>query len=164
MKQDKCSPVSLICYACGCIPVIWIALLFAPYLDDGLIGLIKNAGAAFANPFHIMLCRDSLRAVLIFLLIYGLALAVFLSSDRNYRRREEHGSAQWGSPREISRKYANKAAPENKILTQTVAIGLDGRKHRTKSEYSVLRRQRCWQDALFCKTQCDECEYQLCLS
>ena len=69
-----------------------------------------------------MLCRDSLRAVLIFLLIYGLALAVFLSSDRNYRRREEHGSAQWGSPREISRKYANKAAPENKILTQTVAI------------------------------------------
>ena len=130
MKQDKFSPVSLICYACGCIPVIWIALLFAPYLDDGLIGLIKNAGAAFANPFHIMLCRDSLRAVLIFLLIYGLALAVFLSSDRNYRRREEHGSAQWGSPREISRKYANKAAPENKILTQTVAIGLDGRKHR----------------------------------
>ena len=96
MKQDKFSPVSLICYACGCIPVIWIALLFAPYLDDGLIGLIKNAGAAFANPFHIMLCRDSLRAVLIFLLIYGLALAVFLSSDRNYRRREEHGSAQWG--------------------------------------------------------------------
>lgn len=130
MKQDKFSPVSLICYACGCIPVIWIALLFAPYLDDGLIGLIKNAGAAFANPFHIMLCRDSLRAVLIFLLIYGLVLAVFLSSDRNYRRREEHGSAQWGSPREISRKYANKAAPENKILTQTVAIGLDGRKHR----------------------------------
>ena len=130
MKQDKFSPVSLICYACGCIPVIWIALLFAPYLDDGLIGLIKNAGAAFANPFHIMLCRDSLRAVLIFLLIYGLALAVFLSSDRNYRRREEHGSAQWGSPKEISRKYANKAAPENKILTQTVAIGLDGRKHR----------------------------------
>ena len=130
MKQDKYSPVNLICYACGCIPVIWIALLFAPYLDDGLIGLIKNAGAAFANPLHIVLCRDGLRTVLIFLLIYGLALAVFLSSDRNYRRREEHGSAQWGSPREISRKYANKAAPENKILTQTVAIGLDGRKHR----------------------------------
>ena len=59
MKQDKFSPVNLICYACGCIPVIWIALLFAPYLDDGLIGLIKNAGAACANPFHIMLCRDS---------------------------------------------------------------------------------------------------------
>ena len=130
MKQDKYSPVNLICYACGCIPVIWIALLFAPYLDDGLIGLIKNAGAAFANPLHIVLCRDSLRAVLIFLLIYGLALAVFLSNDRNYRRREEHGSAQWGSPKEISRKYANKSAPENKILTQSVAIGLDGRKHR----------------------------------
>ena len=114
MKQDKFSPVSLICYACGCIPVIWIALLFAPYLDDGLIGLIKNAGAAFANPFHIMLCRDSLRAVLIFLLIYGLALAVFLSVTEITA-----GAGAWfstvGFSKEISRKYANKAAPENKI-------------------------------------------------
>ena len=130
MKQDKFSPANLIFYACGCVPVIWIALLFAPYLNEGLVGLIKHSGAALANPFHIVFCRDSLRAVLIFLLIYGLALAVFLSNDRNYRRREEHGSAKWGSPRKISRKYANKSAAENKILTQTVAIGLDGRKHR----------------------------------
>ena len=130
MKQDKFSPANLIFYACGCVPVIWIALLFAPYLNEGLVGLIKHSGAALANPFHIVFCRDSLRAVLIFLLIYGLALAVFLSNDRNYRRREEHGSAKWGSPRKISRKYANKSAAENKILTQTVAIGLNGRKHR----------------------------------
>lgn len=130
MKQDKFSPANLICYACGCVPVIWTALLFAPYLNEGLVGLIENSGAALANPFHIVLCGDSLRTVLIFLLIYGLALAVFLTNDRNYRRREEHGSAKWGSPKKISRKYANKSVWENKILTQTVAIGLDGRKHR----------------------------------
>ncbi len=102
MKQDKFSPVSLIMLVLA-IPVIWIALLFAPYLDAAFYCLIKYAGAAFANPFHIMLCRDSLRAVLIFLLIYGLALAVFLSSDRNYRRREEQVSTVEFS-REISRK------------------------------------------------------------
>ena len=87
MKQDKFSPANLSFYACGCVPVIWIALLFAPYLNEGLVGLIKHSGAALANPFHIVFCRDSPRAVLIFLLIYGLALAVFLSNDRNYRRR-----------------------------------------------------------------------------
>lgn len=49
---------------------------------------------------------------------------------RNYRRREEHGSAKWGSPSAVNRKYANKVKTENKILTQNVAIGLDGRQHR----------------------------------
>ena len=130
VRQDKFSQSRLILYACGIIPVVWIALLLAPYLGDGLPGLIANAGAAFENPFHLEWCEDSVRTVLIFLLLYGIALGVYLSTDRNYRRREEHGSAKWGVPSVVNKKYANKVKTENKILTQNVAIGLDGRKHR----------------------------------
>ena len=89
-----------------------------------------NGGAALDHPFHITICKDSLKAALIFILCYGLGLGIFLSNDRNYRRREEHGSAKWGSASAVSRKYADKPATENKILTQSVSIGLDGRKHR----------------------------------
>ena len=78
----------------------------------------------------ILLCGDSLKTVLIFLLCYGLGIGIYLSTDRNYRRREEHGSAKWGSAQAVRKKYADKRATENKILTQNVAIGLDGRKHR----------------------------------
>ena len=83
-----------------------------------------------SRPFHITLCEDSLKTVLILLLCYGLAIGMYLSTQRNYRRREEHGSAQWGSPVQVNRKYADKVPTRNKILTQNVSVGLDGRKHR----------------------------------
>ena len=130
VRNDKFSKASLTLYACGTIPVIWIALLLAPYVDDGLVALIRYGGAALNDPFHIVLCEDSLKAVLIFLTCYGLGIGIYLSTDRNYRRREEHGSAKWGVPGQVNQKYADKNITENKILTQNVAIGLDGRRHR----------------------------------
>ena len=130
MKQDKLSRSNLILYACGLIPVVWLALLTAPYLHAGLPNFLKNAGEAFSKPLHIELCGDSAKTVLAFLLAYALGLCVYLSSDRNYRKREEHGSAKWGKPSAVNRKYANPHRTENKILTQNVGIGLDGRKHK----------------------------------
>ena len=130
VRNDKFSKASLTLYACGTIPVIWIALLLAPYVDGGLVALIRYGGAALNDPFHIVLCEDSMKAVLTFLTCYGLGIGIYLSTDRNYRRREEHGSAKWGVPGQVNQKYADKNITENKILTQNVAIGLDGRRHR----------------------------------
>ncbi len=130
MREDKFSKSRLILYACGVIPAVWLGLLLAPYMGGGLLGLVRYGGAALNDPFHIILCEDSLKTVLIFILCYGLGIGIYLSTDRNYRRREEHGSAKWGSPAALNKKYASRKITENKILTQNVAIGLDGRKHR----------------------------------
>ena len=138
MRQDKFSKAHLILYACGIIPVVWLALLLAPYMGGGLVGLVRYGGAALDHPFHIVWCEDSLKTVLIFLLCYGLGIGVYLSTDRNYRRREEHGSARWGDPKGINRKYADKELTANKILTQNVAIGLDGRRHRRNLNVLVV--------------------------
>lgn len=93
---------------------------------DGLTDIMVRAEDAS----KIQLCEDSTRAVLICLLIYGIGLGIYLSNDRNYRRREEHGSARWGNAQAVNRKYADKIWSHNKILTQNVSIGMDGRKHR----------------------------------
>ena len=130
MRQDKLSRTNIILYLCGIIPVVWLALLIAPYLSEGLPGLIANFGSAMNNPFNIQLCEDSARAVLILLMAYGVGLGIYISNDRNYRRREEHGSARWGIAHVVNRKYADKNWAHNKILTQNVSIGMDGRKHR----------------------------------
>ena len=130
MRQDKLSRTNIILYLCGIIPVVWLALLIAPYLSEGLPGLIANFGSVMNNPFNIQLCEDSTRAVLILLLAYGVGLGIYISNDRNYRRREEHGSARWGIAHVVNRKYADKNWAHNKILTQNVSIGMDGRKHR----------------------------------
>ena len=130
MRHDKFSKQNILLYFLGTIPVIWLALLIAPFMEDGLPGLIKNFGAAMSRPFCITLCGNSLKTILVLLLCYGLAIGIYLSTQRNYRRREEHGSAQWGSPVQVNRKYADKVPTQNKILTQNVSAGLDGRKHR----------------------------------
>ena len=62
--------------------------------------------------------------------MYGLAIGVYLSSRRNYRRGEEHGSAKWGNARAVNKKYQAANPEENKILTQNVRMGFDGKKHR----------------------------------
>ena len=138
MKQDKLSTTFLIIYLCGAFPVMWFALLVAPYLQGGLLDFIKNSGLIFENPFHIEVCQDSLKTVLIFLLCYFVAISLYVSSDSNYRRREEHGSAKWGTPNTIKQKYADKDITSNKILTQNVLIGLDGRKHRRNLNIIVI--------------------------
>lgn len=130
MRHDKFSKQNVLLYCLGTIPVVWLALRIAPFMKDGLLGLIQNFDAAMSRPFHIMLCEDSLKTVLVLLLCYGIAIGIYLSTQRNYRRREEHGSAQWGSPAQVNRKYADKVPAQNKILTQNVSVGLDGRKHR----------------------------------
>lgn len=130
MRHDKFSKQNILLYCLGMLPVVWLALRIAPFMEEGLPGLIQNFGAAMSRPFHITLCEDSLKTVLILLLCYGLAIGMYLSAQRNYRRREEHGSAQWGSPAQMNRKYADRIPTQNKILTQNVSVGLDSRRHR----------------------------------
>lgn len=130
MRHDKLTKQNILLYLIGIIPVVWIALLVAPCMSEGIVGLIANFGEVMSNPFQITWCENSLKNVLIFILVYGLGIAIYFASDKNYRRREEHGSAKWGLPGKINKKYANSKKTENKILTQNVAIGLDGHVHR----------------------------------
>ena len=86
----------------GIIPVTWLGLKFAPFYDQGMITAFERFDEIFAEPFAIELCRDSLRSVLIFNLIYLMGIGIYLSMQKNYRRGEEHGSARWGDASKVS--------------------------------------------------------------
>ena len=127
MKKEN-NPLILCLF--GILPVVWLGLLIAPAAHGGLPEIVARFPAVMNDPFHIELCGDSLKTVLILLCAYGLAVGVILSSRRNYRQGEEHGSAKWGSARTVNRKYRAATPEANKIFTQNVRMGLDGRKHR----------------------------------
>ena len=129
VRQDKFSTSRLVLYACGIIPAVWLALLLAP-MGGGLVGLVRYGGTALNNPFHIVLCEDSLKTVLIFILCYGLGIGIYLSTDRNYRRREEHGSAKWGTAQAVRKKYADKKGHRQQDTDAECGYRPDGRKHR----------------------------------
>lgn len=122
----------------GVIPVVWAALMAAPFLSEGLAGIVEGFTSGMRNPVKVTWCADSLKAICIFLVIYGMSLGVYYSTRRNYRKGEEHGSAKWGNARQICKKYAEKDNGQNLILTQNVRIGLDGRKHRRNLNVLVV--------------------------
>lgn len=129
MVEDKKRQI-IILSIIGIIPVIWLALLIAPYSSGGLPSIVKNSNEIFNNPLNIKLCENSGETVLFLLLVYIGGIVLYYSTRKNYRRNEEYGSAKWGSAKSVCKKYKEKNSNNNKILTQNVEIGLDGRKHR----------------------------------
>jgi len=156
VRQDK-QKSEYILFACGVLPVVWLALLAAPFLSGGLVSAMSGISAAMGQPFSITLCEDSAKAILIFLGVYGMAAGIYLSSKRNYRRKEEHGSAKWGSSREACKKYKDRDFFLNKLLTQNVRIGLDGHKHRRNLNVLVCGGSGAGKTRFYCKPNVMQC-------
>lgn len=129
---------SKIIYILGFVPVIWIALLIAPSFNGGIPSIIKDFPICMDNPFSITWCNDSLKVILLFSAIYILGIGIYISTRRNYRKGEEHGSASWGDAIKVNKKYEQQPFSSNKILTQNVSIGFDGRKHRRNLNTLVI--------------------------
>ncbi len=129
MKQEN-RQQAVILAALGLLPMVWLGLLIAPAIAGGLPSIITNFAAAMNNPFHIVWCGDSLKTILVFVLLYAMGIGIYLSSRRNTRRREEHGSAKWGDAAATGRRYRDKAFAANKLLTQNVRMGFDVKRHR----------------------------------
>lgn len=85
MKKDNENKSLIIVFLICILPVIWVGLKIAPSVNGGLVSIIPCLLNIFENPFNIELCEDSLRAVLVLLLAYGLGVGVFFSTRKNYR-------------------------------------------------------------------------------
>lgn len=138
MRRAETARSNLLLFAVFFIPVVWAALLAAPALSKGLPALLLYLREAIYHPFQIQWVDDTPRSLFLFSLIYAVSVGAYLASPRNYRRREEHGSAKWGKAKPINARYRSKQPEQNKILTQQVRIGLDGRKHRRNLNVLVV--------------------------
>ena len=142
----------------GIIPVTWLALLIAPYVDSGIFEIIENFSKSVEHPFNITLCDNSLETILFFLICYGIALMVYFSTRKNYRRNEEYGSAKWGNAKGICSKYRDtEDESNNKILTKNVRIGLDGRKHRRNLNLLICGGSGAGKTRFFAKPNVMQC-------
>ncbi len=115
--------------------VVWAALLLAQSLGGGLPDILANLTAALGQPFNLRWTEHSLTSILICSALYAAALC-YLSSNQGKRRDgAEHGSAAWGTPRQVNAMFAQK---ENKLLTQNVRLGLDTHRHRRSLNVLVI--------------------------
>lgn len=154
-QDDKQSAVIL--SVIGILPVVWLALLIAPSVKGGLPEILPKLMTVFNNPFHIELCEDSLKTVLVLLLCYGFGIGTYFSTRRNYRRREEHGSAKWGDAKAVNKKYYQAPKNENKLMTQNVSIGLNAKKHRRNLNTLVCGGSGAGKTRFYCKPNLMQC-------
>ncbi|WP_419027412.1 VirD4-like conjugal transfer protein, CD1115 family [Dysosmobacter sp.] len=117
------------------LPVIWAALLIAQSLGSGLPDLFSNLTAALEHPFQIQWTDKSLLTILICTGVYIIGLCIYDAESGRTRDGEEHGSAAWGSPRQLNAQFRQK---QNKILTRHVRLGLDTHKHRRSLNVLVI--------------------------
>ena len=157
MNQGNDRRAAVILSLIGIIPVVWLGLLIAPSVKGGVPEILTSLMNAMNDPFHIELCEDSVKAVLVLLLCYGMGVGIYFSTRRNYRRREEHGSAKWGSASAVNKKYAQQPKSENKLLTQNVAIGLNAKKHRRNLNTLVIGGSGAGKTRFFCKPNLMQC-------
>ena len=120
------------------IPITWLAILIAPYMNQGLIYALPHFSEALNHPFHLQWSDYTFKTITIFMIAYLLGIGIYLSSPKNYRRQQEYGSARWANPNFVCKKYANKEYSSNKIFSQNVRMGLDGKKHRRNLNTIVI--------------------------
>lgn len=92
--------------------------------------LMDAFSAATKNPFSLHWTTYAPKFIGIFLLLYGGAILLYYTGQKNTRPGEEHGSASWGSVRELDKKYRDKDAGKNVILTQHLQMSMNGKLHR----------------------------------
>ena len=139
------------------IPVIWFAILIAPYSSGGLIYSLPYISEAINHPFSFSWCDNTPRMILIFILIYAIGVMVYLSTMKNYRRTVEYGSAKWANALNVNRKYASKNYLENKLLSQNVRIGLNGKIHRRNLNTIVIGGSGAGKTRFYCKPNIMQC-------
>ena len=139
------------------IPVIWFAILIAPYSSGGLIYSLPYISEAINHPFSFSWCDNTPRMILIFTLIYAIGVMVYLSTMKNYRRTVEYGSAKWANALNVNRKYASKNYLENKLLSQNVRIGLNGKIHRRNLNTIVIGGSGAGKTRFYCKPNIMQC-------
>ena len=115
------------------LPVIWwAAILIADAIQPGrnLFALMEVLTEKMNHPFQLHYTEYTIKSMLVCTLLYAAGIGIFYSSQKNYRRGEEHGSARWGDARQICKKYSKKPYSQNILLTQNFRISLDTHKHR----------------------------------
>ena len=119
-------------WAAFTVPIVWLAVLMAGCYAPGMtiFDLVAQFTEVTKTPFALHWTPYTMKFIGIFLLLYGGAILFYYTGQKNTRPGEEHGSASWGSVRELDKKYRDKDAGKNVILTQHLQMSMNGKLHR----------------------------------
>ena len=111
------------------LPVLYFGVVAASVYEEGMTLLQLMPLLTSSRLEDIRWTAYTPRFIFIFLAVYAGAIVLYYSAQQNRRPGEEHGSAKWGSVRELNKKYRDKNSKQNVILTRHLSMSLNGRQH-----------------------------------
>ena len=157
MRKDK--QVELVFYFVGAVFIAWLSVLVAPCIHEGLFDAIIYLNEAMNSPFSFELCQDTLKCILISESIYSFSYLAYYYNRKNYRRNEVCYKWVISSYRCLGKRHGSveKDYSSNKILSQNVRIGLDGRRHRRNLNTLVIGGSGAGKTRFFGKPNLMQC-------
>ena len=134
--------------------VLWLAAIAAYAYEDGmnLFQWMGRFSQVLERPFSIGWTAHTPKFMLVSLIIYAFGIALYYSGRENRRPGEEYGSAKWGNPKELNRKYMDHQHKDaNIILTQRVRLGMDGYITQRNMNVLVVGGSGSGKTRFFCK-------------
>ena len=102
-----------------------------------ITALLDALNSALAEPFALAWVSNSPRFLLVFTVIYAVAVIVAVTDQKNTHPGAEHGSAAWGDVFRLNKFYMDRHG-SNLLLTQHFHIGIDGYKHKHNTNILIV--------------------------
>ena len=153
MKPQQGRTARYILWALGFPLALWLAAALADAFSGGasLSRVLARFSVCMNAPFSVRWTKDTGRFLLLAGLLYPAGAVAVESGRGNRRPGEEYGSARWGDPRTIGKKYRDRRHREkNILLTQHVALGLDGRITKRNTHQLVVGGSGAGKTRYFC--------------
>ena len=138
MIKPQNNTATILAWIVAFLLTMYIAIVLAGQWENGISIFEYMDRISGINSLQSIRFNDyTLKFVLVFAAIYGVGVSAYYDYIQRRRNNEEHGSAAWGSHRQV-----NKAFSQNKktdiLLTQHVSLGLDTYKHRRNLNVLVV--------------------------
>ena len=153
MKPQQGRTARYILWALGFPLALWLAAALADAFSGGasLSRVLARFSVCMNAPFSVRWTEDTGRFLLLAGLLYPAGAVAVESGRGNRRPGEEYGSARWGDPRAIGKKYRDgRHREKNILLTQHVALGLDGRITKRNTHQLIVGGSGAGKTRYFC--------------
>ena len=133
MRPRRDSMTEYILFGILLLPVLYLAAALAQVTEEtnGLAALFSGLSELMSDPLSLRWCASTGKFLTITLFVYPLAVICYLQDKADRHPGAEHGTAKWGIPNQLDRKYRDRENENNNmILSMHVRLSMNSHQHR----------------------------------
>ncbi len=112
---------------------------------------MERLNMVMARPFGNYFNDTTFKGILLAEFVYMIAIAMYLTSRKNYMPGKEYGTAKFADIKQVNQVLAEKDETENRILSQNVRMRMDSRKTKLNLNTLVIGGSGAGKSFFFCK-------------